>query len=124
MTLVLDAGALIAIARDDRSTVAVIEAARLDGHALVVPAGVVAQTWRDSSRQALLARLLGATDVAVEALTDEVSRATGRLCGATQTSDIVDASIVITARRHTATIITSDRGDLTRLDQTLPIIDC
>jgi predicted nucleic acid-binding protein len=124
LTLVLDAGALIAIERGDRATVAVIEAARLDGRTLVVPAGVVAQTWRDGSRQALLARLLGATDVEVEALTDELARATGLLCGATQTSDIVDASIVIAARRHHATIISSDRGDLTRLDQTLPIVDC
>ncbi|MDA8068725.1 MAG: PIN domain-containing protein [Actinomycetota bacterium] len=124
MTLVLDAGALIAIERGDRATVAVIEAARLDGRTVVVPAGVVAQTWRDGSRQALLARLLNATDVAVEALTDELARATGLLCAATQTSDIVDASIVIAARRHNATIVSSDRGDLTRLDQTLPIVDC
>ncbi|MGC9220350.1 MAG: PIN domain-containing protein [Solirubrobacteraceae bacterium] len=124
MTLVLDASALIALERGDRATVAIVEAARLDGRALVVPAGVVAQTWRDGSRQALLARLLNATDLAVEALTDEIARATGLLCGATETSDIVDASIVIAARRHHATIVSSDRGDLTRLDQTLAIIDC
>jgi predicted nucleic acid-binding protein len=124
LTLVLDAGALIAIERGDRDTVAVIEAARLDGRTVVVPAGVIAQTWRDGSRQALLARLLSATDVKVEVLTDELARATGRLCGATQTSDIVDASVVIAARRHNATILSSDRGDLARLDQTLAIVDC
>ncbi len=124
MTLVLDAGALIAIERGDRATVAVIEAARLAGRTVVVPAGVVAQTWRDGSRQTLVARLLGATDVAVEALTDELARATGLLCATIQTSDIVDASIVIAARRHNATIVSSDRGDLTRLDQTLAIVDC
>ena len=120
----LDAGALIAIARGDRDTVAVIEAARLDHRSVVVPAGVVAQSWRDGSRQALLARFLSASDVEVEVMTDELARAIGRLCGATQTSDILDASVVIAARAHNATILSSDRGDLARLDQTLAIVDC
>ncbi len=124
MTLVLDAGALIAVERGDRDAVAVIQAARLDGRAVVIPAAVVAQTWRDGPRQALLARLLSATDVEVEILTHEVARATGQLCGATHTSDIVDASVVIVARRHNATILSSGRGDLIRLDPTLAIVDC
>ncbi len=124
MTLVLDAGALIAVERWHRDTVAVIEAARLDGRVLVVPAGVVAQTWRDGSRQAIVARLLGATDVTVEALTDETARAAGVVCGSAGTSDVVDASVVIAARRHNATVISSDRADLVRLDPTLAVVDC
>jgi PIN domain len=124
LTLVLDAGALIAVERRHRDTAAVIEAARLDGHALVVPAAVVAQTWRDGSRQAIVARLLGAVDVTVEALTDEVARAAGVVCGSAGTGDVVDASVVIAARRHNATVISSDRADLVRLDPTLAIVDC
>ena len=124
MTLILDAGALIAVERHHRDTVAVIEAARLDGRVLVVPACVVAQTWRDGSRQAILARLLGAIDVTVEALTDEAARASGVVCGSAGTSDVVDASVVIAARRHNATVLSSDRADLARLDPTLAIIDC
>jgi len=37
LTLVLDAGALIAVERKDRVTAALIEAARRDGRALIVP---------------------------------------------------------------------------------------
>lgn len=101
-----------------------VEAARLDGRALVVPAGVVAQIWRDGPRQAILYRLLGAVDVTVEALTDEAARAAGVVCGSAGTSDVIDASVVIAVRRHNATVISSDRADLARLDPTLPIIDC
>ena len=124
MTLVLDAGALIAVERRDRGTVAVIEAARLDGRVVVVPAGVVAQIWRDGSSQAIVARLLGATEVSVEALTDEGARAAGVVCGSAGTSDLVDASVVIAARRHNATVVSSDRADLIRLDPGLVIVDC
>jgi len=124
LTLVLDTGALIAVERHHRDTVAVIEAARLDGRMLVVPAGVVAQIWRDGSRQAIVARLLGAIDVTVEALADEAARAAGVVCGSAGTSDVVNASVAIAARRHSATVISSDRADLARLDPTLAIIDC
>jgi hypothetical protein len=124
LTLVLDAGALIAVERRHRDTVAVIEAARLDGRVLVVPASVVAQIWRDGSRQAILARLLAATDVTVEALTEEVARAAGVVCGSAGTSDVVYASVVIAARRHHATVVSSDRADLIRLDPALAVVDC
>lgn len=124
MPLVLDAGALIAVERRHRDTVAVIEAARLEGRLLVVPAGVVAQIWRDGSHQAILARLLGAIDVTVEALTDGAARAAGVVCGSAGTSDVVEASVVIAARRDNATVITSDRAGLVRLDPTLALVDC
>lgn len=124
MTLVLDAGALIGIDRGDRSTAATIELARRDGRAIVVPAGVVGQAWRDGRRQALLARLLGARDLRIEPLTDSVARAAGVLCGRSSTNDVIDASVVICAHRHDATVLTSDRGDLETLDPNLPIVDC
>ena len=124
MTIVLDAGALIAVERGDRATAAVIEVARRDGRGIVVPAGVVAQIWRGGTRQARVARLLDAPEVHVEALTDAGARGAGTLCGACGTSDVIDASVVIAARRHRAPVISSDRGDLTRLDPNLSVIDC
>ncbi len=124
MTLVLDAGALIAVERGDRATAALIEAARRDGRSVIVPAGVVAQVWRDGSRQVRVARLLGAGEVSVDALTEAVARAAGTLCGVAGTTDIVDASVVIAARRYQATVISSDRPDLMRLDTTLALVDC
>lgn len=124
MSLVLDVGALIAIERSDRRTAAVIEVARQEGQAVVVPAGVVGQVWRGSARQARVARLLGASEVTVEALTDARARAAGILCGATDTTDVIDASVVLTARRHRATVLSSDRGDLQALDPAIAVLDC
>ncbi len=89
-----------------------------------MPAGVVGQVWRDGGRQALLARLLNARDVRVEPLTDTDARAAGVLCGAAQTVDVIDASVVLTTRRHRATVISSDRSDLRRLDPNIRIVDC
>ncbi|MEP6462618.1 MAG: PIN domain-containing protein [Frankiaceae bacterium] len=124
MSLVLDAGALIAVERGDRNTAAVIEAARQEHRAVVVPAGVVGQVWRGGGRQARLARLLGARGVLVEPLTDTGARAAGVLCGAAGTADVIDASVVLAARRHHAPVISSDRDDLQALDPTIPVLDC
>lgn len=124
MTLVLDAGALIAIERQHRDTAALLEAARLDGREIYVPAGVVGQVWRSGARQVLLARLLNADGVMVDPLTGDVARAAGALCGASKTDDVIDASVVICTRRHDAVVVSSDRADLERLDPRLEIVDC
>ncbi len=124
MSLVLDAGALIAIERGDRDTAALIEVARRESRAVVVPAGVVGQAWRGGGRQARLARLLNARDVLVEPLTDAGARAAGVLCGSVGTTDVIELHGSLTARRFHATVISSDRGDLELLDPTLPVVDC
>jgi hypothetical protein len=76
----------------------------------VVPAAVVAQSWRGSSRQVLLARLLSGCDV--EALDDGQARSVGALAGRSATSDIVDACVVEGALRRGDLVISSDIGDL------------
>jgi predicted nucleic acid-binding protein len=124
VSLVLDAGALIAVERNDRDAAAVIEAARQQQRSVLVPAGVVGQVWRSGGRQARLGRLLAAREVSVEPLTDAGARAAGILCGAAGVADVIDASVVLTARRYQATVISSDRGDLHRLDSTIPVVDC
>jgi hypothetical protein len=124
LTLVLDAGALIAIERGDRDTAAVIEVARREQRAVVVPAGVVGQAWRGGGRQVRLGRLLNARDVLVEPLADPGARAAGVLCGTAGTTDVIDATVVLTARRYDATVISSDRADLKILDPTIRIVDC
>lgn len=91
---------------------------------MVVPAGVVGQAWRGGGRQVRLARLLNARDVLVEPLTDAGARASGVLCGNAGTTDFIDASVVISARRHGATVISSDRADLEVLDPTIPVVEC
>lgn len=124
MTLVLDAGALIAIERGDRDTAAVIEVARRQQRAVVVPVGVVGQAWRGGGHQARLGRLLNARDVLVEPLTDPGARAAGVLCGTAGTTDVIGATVVLTARRYDATVISSDRADLEVLDPTIRVVDC
>ena len=88
---------------------------------LIVPAGVVGQVFRDGSRQVRLrARLSGATSE-VPPLDQVLTEAAGTLCGRTDTSDVIDASVVLTARRWRAPVITSDLADLRKLDPSLAI---
>lgn len=113
--LTLDAGALIAFERTERKVIALLARALERDLAIVIPAGVVAQVWRDGRRQVRLARLLGADEVEVEVLDDRRARAAGQLCGARRTADIVDASVVLCARARGHRIVTSDPDDLARL---------
>ena len=47
---------------------------------------------------------------------DEVSaRAAGVACGRAGSSDVVDATVVVTARRFGATVVTGDAADIERL---------
>ncbi len=117
--LTLDTSALIAFERNDRRVVAVIERALKLNIRLAVPAGVVAQAWRDGRRQARLARLLGSTMIEIQVLDDRGARAAGQLCGARQTDDVIDASVVLCARGRGHGVLTSDIDDLHRLDSSL-----
>jgi hypothetical protein len=120
--LTLDAGALIAFERNDRHVVAIVLRALETRTPMAVPAGVVGQVWRDGSRQVRLVRLLGSEVVVIEALDDERARAAGQLCGVTRTSDVVDASVVLCARRRGHGVMTSDPEDMLRLDRGIRVV--
>jgi hypothetical protein len=122
--VVLDAGALIAFESNDRKVRTLIELAIAHGGALHTPGGVVAQVWRNGSRQVRLARLLGSGAVHVQALDREEAQATGALCGKSGSPDVVDASVALLARRHDAAVLTSDPRDLERIDPTLDLVVC
>jgi hypothetical protein len=117
--LTMDAGALIAFERNDRAVVAILARAQQHRIRLAVPAGVVGQVWRDGSRQARLARLLGSDTIEVVSLDDEGARAAGQLCGVARTRDVIDASVVLCARERGHGVLTSDIEDLQRLDASL-----
>jgi hypothetical protein len=119
---VLDAGALIGYERDQRQPVALVQRALEKNVRLTVPAGVVAQVWRNGSRQAVLAQLLKSGVVETLALDDVEARLTGQLCGLSGTTDVVDASVVVAAQRLGATVVTSDPEDLRRLDPSLDLV--
>jgi hypothetical protein len=40
------------------------------------------------------------------------------------TTDIVDARVVLAARRNAATVLSSDRTDLRNLDPDIAVVDC
>ena len=120
--LVLDAGALIALERNERF-VAILLARTLEHkQPVLVPAGVIGQVWRDGRRQPRLARLLSARGLTIEPLDDHRARTAGQLCGVTKTADVIDASVVLAARAGKHTIVTSDPDDLARLDPRIPLI--
>lgn len=113
MSLILDAGALVAVERGDRDMVALIKRERLEGRVPLTHGGVVGQVWRGGTgRQANLARLL--PGVAVVPLDETLGRQAGVLLGAAGTSDVIDAAVVLLAVDGDI-IYTSDPADLTAL---------
>jgi len=120
--ITLDTGALIALDRGDQRLIALLSRALKQRLKIRVPSGVVGQAWRDGRVQVTLARFLRADEVQVVPLDDQVARACGELCGARDTADIIDASVVILARQGGDHIVTSDPRDLRRLDPACPII--
>ena len=120
--IVLDAGALIALGRGDKRMIALLHRALAQGRAFRVPAGVVGQAWRDGRVHATLARFLRSDEVEIIPLDEQLARSCGELCGATNSPDVIDASVVILARERRDPIITSDPNDLRRLDPAAQII--
>lgn len=109
MTLILDAGALIAVERGDRELLAVVNAERLAGRPPVTHGGVVGQVWRGGPRQARLAAMLPGLDVAP--LDEALGRRTGLLLAGAGGADVVDAALVVLAEDGDE-LVTSDPDDL------------
>lgn len=122
-SLVLDAGALIALDRNDRQVWAILRVASDENELIQVPAGTIAQAWRDGRRQVLLSRALRHCDEV--SLDGVLARSAGLLCGQSKTADIVDASVALTAaglaRRGAVSVLTSDARDIEHLIATLRI---
>lgn len=118
----LDAGGLIALDRDDRRMVVLLVRARETGASVTVPASALAQAIRRPDRQVRLSRLIRqpTTDLIDLGRVDATN--VGRLLAASGTSDIVDAHVVICARRADQPVVTTDPGDLRQLDPALRLI--
>lgn len=110
MSLVLDAGAFVAVERAERDVIALIKRELLAGRSPVTHGGVIAQVWRGGhGRQAEVARLLRGLDIS--ALDEELGRRAGVLIGRSGTSDAIDAALVCLAYDGDV-ILTSDADDL------------
>jgi hypothetical protein len=118
----LDAGALIALERDDRRVLVLLARARETGARVTIPATALAQVVRAPARHVRLARLVRqpTTDVVPLGRVDATS--VGRLLAASGTADIVDAHVVICARRAAQHVATSDSEDLLVLDPDLRVV--
>lgn len=119
MTLVLDAGALMAAERGSRDLAALVKRERLADRAPVTHGGVVGQVWRGGTGpQAQLARLLAGVDVV--ALDVSLGRRAGALLGRARADDVIDAAVVLLASDGDQ-IITSDPDDLATLASALDL---
>jgi predicted nucleic acid-binding protein len=120
--ITLDAGGLVALDRDDLRVLVLLARAKETGARVTVPATALAQAIRQPQQQARLARLVRqpTTDVVVLDRVDATS--VGRLLAASATADIVDAHVVICARRAGQKVVTSDPDDLRRLDPRVGLV--
>lgn len=123
-TLVLDAGALIAVERYDRSMWAILAEARERGTETVVPASVLAQAWRGGPRSAPVARLLSAC--LIDQLDERRAKEIGTRLGARGANDVPDGHVAVVAAARKAVVATSDPDDIRALadvDAPLPLIE-
>ena len=111
-----DAGALVAAERDRRSLWALHRRALERGVRPTVPAGVLGQVWRGGP-QAGLSRLL--KGCRIESLDEVRARAAGSACGRADTSDVIDATVVVGAVARADLVVTSDPDDIDRLARAL-----
>jgi len=120
--ITLDAGALIALDRNDRRVLVLLARAWETGARVTVPATALAQAIRQPERQARLARLTRQPTTDVVPLDRVDATSVGRLLAASATADIVDAHVVICARRAQQQVATSDPDDLRRLDPRISLV--
>lgn len=124
--MILDAGALVAVDRNDRAMMARLLAAHEAGDELRTHPLVVAQVWRDASgRQAVLARMLKSIEIVP--IDDDLGRRSGELLGRASLSDPIDAAVVLVADDGDS-IVTSDPEDIGTLaaavDRHVLIVHC
>lgn len=120
--MTMDAGALSGVDRNDRRVLVLLARARETGSRVTVPASALAQAVRHPERQARLARLLRQPTTDVVPLDRVDATSVGRLLAASGRSDVVDAHVVICARRAGQQAVTSDPDDLRALDPTLQVV--
>ena len=120
--ITFDAGGLIALDRDERRVLALLARATERGMRVTIPATALAQTIRSPARQVRLSRLIRQANTNLVALDGPDAAATGLLLARSRTSDIVDAHVVICARRAEQVVVTSDAEDLQRIDPSLQLV--
>ena len=113
MTVLLDAGALVALERRDALMWWRLKAAHQSRLRVITHGGVVAQVWRGGrARQSRLAMAL--QGITVAPLDEQLGRRAGLLLAATGLNDAAHAALAALAN-HGDVLYTSDPDDLGRL---------
>lgn len=120
--LTLDAGALIALDRNDRRVIALLARTMERGLRVTIPATALAQAMRNPARQARLSRLIRQPGTDLITLDAPDATAVGLLLATTGTTDIVDAHVAVCAQRARQAVVTSDAADLRRIAPTLTLV--
>jgi predicted nucleic acid-binding protein len=115
VNVILDAGALIAIDRNDRSIAQLLVLARRNQARIFTTPPVVTQVWRNGARQANLARALSVIET--EPVSMNIAKRAGELLASSNTSDAVDALVALLVTPGDQ-VWTSDPNDLQTLLQT------
>lgn len=116
--MTLDTGALIALERRRQRVVALLRLARVDGTRVVVPSVCVAEWWRGRTddREDILESVL------VEHTDDALVRLAGEAIATVPGATCVDALVMASAARRGGVVVTSDVGDLLRLQRAFPSV--
>jgi hypothetical protein len=108
----LDSGAFIAAEKNSRVFWALWKRAIVEDATVTVPVGVVAQVWRKGSVQ--VARLLQGCEI--EDMDIVRAKTIGLYLGTEGGNDVIDAAVATGALARGDKVITSDPGDIARLD--------
>ena len=89
---------------------------------VIVPDTALAQAVRNPARRTRLSRLIRQTDTDLISLHGPDATAVGLLLAESATADVVDAHVVICARRTGQVVITGDPGEIGRIDRELRLV--
>jgi predicted nucleic acid-binding protein len=111
MGITLDTGALIALERRSSRMAKVIHEATAERIVITVPAAVVSEWWRGSSRarEGILAMF------DIEPLSERLAKLTGEALAAVRGATVIDAMVMASAALRGDVVYTSDQAGLVRL---------
>ena len=89
---------------------------------ITIPASALAQAIRKPAKQARLSRLIRQIDTDLIGLDGPDATTVGLLLARTGTADVVDAHVVVCARRAKQAIVTSDPDGLRRIAPDMPLV--
>ena len=113
--MILDAGAILALARGDARARVAFARALHEGYVVVIPTPVLAQVHRGGRDRAQVDRVVNAVNATLPT-SEQIARRAGELQAKASTSDVVDAIVVAEALASVpALILTSDPNDMSLL---------